>query len=66
MRTRVFTVIIIGMTIGFLLGMGVITFLQAIIDGDDPKLSIAFTVFVLVMAGALVWHVAKTTRFTSV
>ena len=66
MRTRVFTVIIIGMTIGFLLGMGVITFLQAIINGDDPKLSIAFTVFVLVMAGVLVWYVAKTTRFTSV
>lgn len=65
MRTRVFTVIAIGMTIGFLLGMGVITSLRAIINGDDAKLSIAFTALVLFMAGALIWYVAKTTRFTS-
>ena len=65
MRVRVITVIVIGLTIGFLLGMGVITFLRAIIDGDDPSLSIAFTVLVLFMAGALIWYVAKTARFSS-
>jgi hypothetical protein len=60
MQTRIITVILIGITIGFLLGMGVVTFLRAIIDGDNPKLYVAFTIFVLLMAGGLVWYVART------
>ena len=59
MRTRIFTIILVGMTIGFLLGMAVVILLRAVVDGDDPKLSIAFTVFVVFMAGFLLWYVAK-------
>lgn len=62
MRTRVFPVIIIGMTIGFLLALGVIAILREIIDGQDAKLAIAFTVFVAMLAAILLWYVVKTTR----
>ena len=62
MRTRLITIILIGITIGFLLGMGVITFARAIIDGDDPKLPIAFTVFMLLLGGGLIWYVVKSDR----
>ena len=59
---RIITIIVIGITIGFLLGMGGLTFLRALIAGDDPKLYIAFTVFVLCMAGGLIWYVSRTTQ----
>ena len=61
-QTRIITVIVIEITIGFLLGMAVVTFLRALIAGDDPKLYIAFTLFVLIMAGGLILYVTKTSQ----
>ena len=61
MRSRILTIIIAGMTIGFLLALGVISLLRALPDGEDPKLSIAFTIFMMFLAGSLSWYVAKTT-----
>ena len=54
MRSRILTIIIAGMTIGFLLALGVISLLRALLDGEDPKLSIAFTIFMMFLAGSLI------------
>ena len=62
MRTRIFAIIFIGMTIGFLLALGVIALLRDLIDGEDTKLAIAFTVLVSMMATGLLWYVVKSTR----
>ena len=62
MRTRVLTIIFVGMTIGFLLALGVIAFLRAVFQGEDVKLSIAFTVFILLLATSLIWYVIRATR----
>jgi hypothetical protein len=60
MRTRFIPIIAVGITIGFLLGMGVINFMRALVDGEDPKLSLSFTVSVALVAGGPVWYVVKT------
>lgn len=62
MRTRILSIISIGMTIGFLLGMGVVALLRATLNGASPELEVAFTMMVVMMAGALVYYVVKTTR----
>ena len=62
MRTRILSVISIGITIGFLLGMGVVALLRALLDGETPQLEVAFTIMVLMMGGGLVYYVFKTTR----
>ncbi len=49
------------MTLGFLLALGVVALIRAGLDGDNPGLSIAFTVLVLLLGGVLIWYVAKTT-----
>ena len=62
MRTRVLTIISVGITIGFLLGMSVISMLRAMIGGDSAGLEISFTALTSVMAGVLVVYVMKTVR----
>ncbi len=62
MRTRVLSVISIGITIGFLLGMGIVALLRALLDGKTPQLEVAFTMMVLMMGGGLVYYVFKTVR----
>ena len=62
MRIRLLSIISIGITIGFLLGMGVVALLRAAIDGDMPELEVAFTIMVVMMGGALIYYVIKTTR----
>ena len=61
MRTRVITIILVGIIIGFLLAMGVVAFLRAIMNGDNPGLSVAFTAMVLLLAGVFIWYIVRTT-----
>ena len=61
MRTRLLSIISIGITIGFLLGMGFVALLRTAIDGNTPQLEIAFTIMVAMMGGALVAYVIKAT-----
>ena len=56
------TIIILGMTIGFLLALGLVALLRALIEGEDTNLSIAFTVFMVFLAGVLLTYVIKVTR----
>ena len=62
MRNRIFAIIFVGMTIGFLLALGMVAILRSLIAGQDVGLSVAFTVFVLFLAGSLLWYVNSTTR----
>jgi hypothetical protein len=62
MRTRLLSIISVGITLGFLLGMGVVALLRATLDGDSPGLEVAFTIMVLMMGGALIYYVIRTTR----
>ena len=62
MRTRILSVISIGITIGFLLGLGVVALLRTAIQGGTPQLEVAFTTLVVMMAGGLVYYVVKTMR----
>lgn len=62
MRTRILSIISIGITIGFLLGMGVVALLQSLLDGETPQLEAAFTMMVIMMGGGLVYYVFKTIR----
>ena len=62
MRARLLSIISVGITIGFLLGMGVVALLRAAIDGETPELEVAFTLMVTMMAGALIYYVVRTTR----
>lgn len=62
MRVRILSIISVGMTIGFLLGMGVVALLRTAMDGDTPGLEVAFTLLVIMMGGALIFYVIKTTR----
>ena len=62
MRTRLVSIISVGITTGFLLGMGVVALLRSLIDGRLPGLEAAFTIMVVMMAGVLVYYVLRTTR----
>ena len=62
MRTKILTIVYVGITIGFLLGMGVVALLRALMDGNGTGLEVTFTMFVAFMAAMLVWYVTKTTR----
>ena len=62
MRTRILTIVYAGITVGFLLGMGVVALLRAIINGNGTGLEVTFTMFMGLMAAMLVWYVIKTTR----
>ena len=61
-RTRVLTIIAVGITIGFLLGMGVSSFLGAVREGGGSGLELTFTALVALMVGVLMTYVAKTVR----
>ncbi len=56
------TIISVGITIGFLLGMSVIALLRAIVGGDSAGLEISFTALTSLMAAMLVMYVAKSMR----
>jgi hypothetical protein len=62
MRTRVLTIISVGLTIGFLLGMGVVAMSRALIDGEPAGLEISFTALTGFVAAMLLIYVAKTIR----
>ena len=62
MRIKILTIVYVGITIGFLLGMGVVSLLQAMMDGSGTALEVTFTIFVSLMAASLVWYVVKTMR----
>ena len=62
MRTRVLTIISIGITIGFLLGMSVVGLLRTMLDGDAAELQISFTALTGIMAAGLVTYVYRTVR----
>lgn len=62
MRTRMLTIISVGITIGFLLGMSVISLLRTIAGGDSAGLEISFTALTSVMAAMLVMYVIRTMR----
>ena len=62
MRTRILSIISVGITIGFLLGMGVVGLLRTAMDGDTPELELAFTLMVIMMGGGLIYYVIRTTR----
>ena len=62
MRTRILTIVYVGITIGFLLGMGVVALLRAMMEGNGTGLEVTSTMFVGLMAASLVWYVVKTTR----
>ena len=60
LKNRILTIIAVGITIGFLLGMGVSALLRTTLDGGDKGLELAFTALVSLMVGALITYVAKT------
>ena len=62
MRIRTIGIVLVGMTIGFLLALGVVASLRAALEGEDAKLSIGFSVLVLLLAVSLIAYVVKTTR----
>ena len=62
MRARILSIISVGITLGFMLGMGVVSMLRAAIDGKNPQLEIAFTGMVCVMGAALIYYVIRITR----
>ena len=59
LKTRVLVIITVGISVGFLLGMGVSALLRAMIAGGDRGLEIAFTALVVLMAGILITYGLK-------
>ena len=62
MRTRILSIISIGITISFLLQIGVVALLRSLLDGETPQLEAALTMMVITMGGGLVYYVFKTIR----
>ena len=61
-KSRILTIIAVGVTIGFLLGMSVIALLRALLNGDSAELEISFTALTTLMTALLVTYVIKTVR----
>lgn len=61
-KSRVLTIIVVGITIGFLLGMSVIALLRALLNGKSAGLEISFTALTGLMTASLVTYVIKTLR----
>ena len=59
LKTRILVVITVGISVGFLLGMGVSALLRAMIAGGDRGLEITFTALVVLMAGILITYGIK-------
>ncbi len=53
LKTRILVIITVGISVGFLLGMGVSALLRAMIAGGDRGLEMTFTALVVLMAGLL-------------
>ena len=51
----------VGITLGFLLGMGMVALLQAVADGNNIGLEVAFTLLVVFMGAMLISYVVRTT-----
>ena len=54
--------IFVGMTIGFLLALGLVAVLRSVLEGKDVALSATFTVLVVLLAVVLIGYVIKVTR----
>ena len=61
MRSRIITIIAVGITLGFPLGMGMVALLQAVADGNNTGLEVAFTLLVVFMGAMLISYVVRTT-----
>ena len=59
LKTRILVIITVGMSVGFLLGMGVSALLRAMIAGGDRGLEMTFTALVVFMAGILITYGLK-------
>lgn len=59
LKTRILVIITVGMSGGFLLGMGVSALLRAMIAGGDRGLEMTFTALVVFMAGILITYGLK-------
>ncbi len=59
LKTRILIIISVGISVGFLLGMGVSALLRAMIAGGDRGLEMTFTALVVLMAGILVTYGLK-------
>ena len=59
LKTRILVIITVGMSVGFLLGMGVCALLRAMIAGGDRGLEMTFTALVVCMAGILITYGLK-------
>ncbi len=62
LRSRILTIIAVGITIGFLLGMSVVALLRALLGGDSAELEISFTALTGLMTAVLVTYVIRTTH----
>ena len=58
-KTRFLVIICVGISVGFLLGMGVSSLLRAMIAGGDRGLEMTFTALVVSMAGILITYGLK-------
>ena len=61
MRSKLLTIIAVGITLGFLLGMGVVALGRAMLEGSDTGLEVAFTLLVTFMGAMLVSYLARIT-----
>ena len=61
LKTRILVLITVGISVGFLLGMGVSALLRAMISGGDRGLETTFTGLVVLMAGILITYGLKST-----
>lgn len=61
MRSKLLTIIAVGITLGFLLGMGVAALGRAMLDGTDTGLEIAFTLLVTFMGAMLISYLIRIT-----
>ena len=59
LKTRILVIITVGMSVGFLLGMGVSALLRAMIAGGDRGLEMTFTALVVLMVGILITYGLK-------
>ncbi len=59
LRTRILVIITVGISVGFLLGMGVSALLRAMVAGGDRGLELTFTALVVLMAGILITYGLK-------
>jgi hypothetical protein len=59
MKTKLLSLISTGITIGFLMAMGLVALLRSLINGQTPELEVAFMVMVVMMGGGLIYYVSK-------